>query len=135
MPNGFPRNLKELPLILGMLLILVVLFAPIPPMALDLAILMNVGFSLTILLLTFYVPKPVEFSTFPSLLLIATLFRLSLNVAATRLILTSAAAGDVINAIGAFAVSGNFLVGLVVFFILIVVQYVVVTSGAHGFQR
>ena len=129
--KGLLSNSRDFALVTLMMLILVVLFAPIPPMALDLAILMNFGFSLTILLLTFYVPKPVDFSTFPSLLLVATLLRLSLNVAATRLILTSAAAGDVINAIGTFAVGGNFVVGLVVFFILIVVQYVVVTSGAQ----
>jgi flagellar biosynthesis protein FlhA len=86
---------------------------------------------MTILLLTFYVDKPVTFSTFPSLLLVATLYRLALNVAATRLILTSGHAGDVIQSIGAFAVQGSFVVGLVVFFILVVVQYVVVTSGAQ----
>jgi flagellar biosynthesis protein FlhA len=87
--------------------------------------------ALTILLLTFYVGRPVEFSTFPSLLLVVTLYRLALNVAATRLILTGADAGEVIGAIGSFAVQGNFVIGLVVFFILVVVQYVVVTSGAQ----
>lgn len=125
------RNGKELALVCGVVLILIVLFSPIPPMALDLAILINIGLSLTILLLTLQVSKPVEFSTFPSLLLISTLLRLSLNIAATRLILTSGYAGDVIDAVGAFAVGGNFVVGLVVFFILVVVQYVVVTSGAQ----
>ncbi|HEX8263084.1 MAG TPA: flagellar biosynthesis protein FlhA [Allosphingosinicella sp.] len=125
------RNNKDLPLVIGMVLILMILFAPIPPAALDLAIITNFGFGLTILLLTFYVGKPVEFSTFPSLLLVATLFRLSLSVAATRLILTGADAGDVINSIGTFAVQGNFVIGLVVFCILIVVQYIVVTSGAQ----
>lgn len=124
-------NTREFALVAGLILILVVLFAPIPPMFLDLAILINFGLSLTILLLTLYVAKPVEFSTFPSLLLISTLLRLSLNVAATRLILSHGAAGDVINSIGSFAVASNFVVGIVVFFILIVVQYVVVTSGAQ----
>src|SRR5688572_3818916 len=125
------RDGRELSLIFGVLLILIVLFAPIPPALLDLALLTNFGLSLTILLLTLHVAKPVEFSTFPSLLLISTLLRLSLNIAATRLILTSADAGDVINSIGTFAMGGNFVVGLVVFFILVVVQYVVVTSGAQ----
>lgn len=124
-------NNKDLVLVIGMILILIILFSPIPTVLLDLAIIINFGLGLTILLLTFYVSKPVEFSTFPSLLLITTLFRLSLNVAATRLILTGGDAGQVINSIGAFAVSGNFVVGLVVFSILIVVQYVVVTSGAQ----
>jgi flagellar biosynthesis protein FlhA len=131
MLNRTLRNNKDLALVIGMVLILVILFAPIPPAMLDLAIITNFGFGLTILLLTFYVGKPVEFSTFPSILLVATLFRLSLSVAATRLILTGADAGDVINSIGTFAVQGNFVIGLVVFCILIVVQYVVVTSGAQ----
>jgi flagellar biosynthesis protein FlhA len=122
---------KDLTLVFAIVLILFVLFSPIPSPFLDLAILCNFGLGLTILLLTLYVAKPVEFSTFPSLLLISTLFRLSLNVAATRLILTDGNAGEVINSIGAFAVGGNFVVGLVVFFILVVVQYVVVTSGAQ----
>ncbi|MDD3800113.1 MAG: FHIPEP family type III secretion protein, partial [Novosphingobium sp.] len=126
----FDRN-KDLVLVLGTVLILLILFSPIPPAMLDLAIIVNFGFGLTIMLLTFYVAKPVEFSTFPSLLLVATLYRLSLNVAATRLILTGADAGDVIEAIGSHAVQGNFVIGLVVFTILVVVQYVVVTSGAQ----
>lgn len=126
----FEKN-KDLALVIGMVLILVVLFSPIPPTILDLAIIINFGFGLTILMLTFYVKKPTDFSTFPSLLLITTLFRLSLNVAATRLILTGGEAGQVIGSIGTFAVGGNFIVGLVVFSILIVVQYVVVTSGAQ----
>lgn len=111
--------------------ILVVLFAPIPAGLLDVLVLSNLGFAFLILLLTFYMQRPVEFSTFPSLLLIATLFRLSLNVAATRLILSDADAGKVISAIGSYVVGGNYVIGLIVFFILIVVQYVVVTSGAQ----
>jgi len=130
-----PRNLlsrnQDLILVGAVLSILLVLFAPIPPVLLDLLIVLNFAFALTILLLTLYVEKPVAFSTFPSLLLVATLYRLALNVAATRLILTEAHAGEVIGAIGAFAVQGSFVVGLVVFFILVVVQYVVVTSGAQ----
>ncbi|WP_135212651.1 flagellar biosynthesis protein FlhA [Vitreimonas flagellata] len=125
------RDGRELSLIAGVVLILFVLFSPIPPVALDLALLINFALSLTILLLTLHVQKPVEFSTFPSLLLISTLFRLALNIAATRLILSNAEAGEVIGSIGAYAVGGNFVVGLVVFFILVVVQYVVVTAGAQ----
>src|SRR4051812_44821579 len=131
MINRILRNNKDLALVTAMILILVILFSPIPPAMLDLAIISNFGLGLTILLLTFYVGKPVEFSTFPSLLLVATLYRLSLNVAATRLILTGGSAGDVIASIGTFAVQGNFVIGLVVFLILVVVQYIVVTSGAQ----
>lgn len=111
--------------------VLLVLFSPIPPGLLDLLLLTNFSFAFLILLLTFYMARPVEFSTFPSLLLIATLFRLSLNVAATRLILSEASAGKVIAAIGSFVVGGNYVIGLIVFLILIVVQYVVVTNGAQ----
>lgn len=122
---------RDLILVAGLLTILTVLFAPIPPMMIDLAIIVNFGFALTILLMTFYVDRPVKFSTFPSILLIVTLLRLSINVAATRLILTKADAGEVISAVGSFAVGGNYIVGFVVFLILVVVQFVVVTSGAQ----
>ncbi len=125
------RNNRDLLLVGALLAILTILFAPIPPAAIDIAIIANFGFALTILLMTFYVRRPVDFSTFPSLLLVVTLLRLAINVAATRLILTEANAGDVINAVGAFAVGGSFIVGLVVFSILVIVQYVVVTSGAQ----
>lgn len=125
------RNNSDLALVGGMIGILLILFAPIPTPLLDFLIILNLSFGLTILMLTFYVRRPVEFSTFPSLLLVATLFRLSLNVAATRLILTDGDAGQVIGAVGSFAIQDNFVIGLVVFFILVVVQYVVVTSGAQ----
>ena len=131
MLRGLLGRNSDLFLVVGVLSILFILFTPVPPVALDLLIIINFAFALTILLLTFYVQKPVEFSTFPSLLLVATLYRLALNVAATRLILSEANAGDVIGSIGTFAVQGNFVIGLVVFFILVVVQYVVVTSGAQ----
>jgi flagellar biosynthesis protein FlhA len=126
----FARN-TDLVLVLLVVGILTVLFVPIPSGLLDFLILTNVSFALLILLLTFYIARPVEFSTFPSLLLIATLFRLSLNVATTRLILSDADAGRVIAAIGSYVVGGNYVIGLIVFLILVVVQYVVVTNGAQ----
>lgn len=125
---GKHSDIALISLVMG---VLVVLFAPIPSALLDFLILSNFSFAFLILLLTFYMAKPVEFSTFPSLLLIATLFRLSLNVSATRLILSDGSAGKVIAAIGAYVVGGNYVIGLIVFLILIVVQYVVVTSGAQ----
>lgn len=121
----------DLVMVLLVIGILTVLFVPIPSGLLDFLILANVSFALLILLLTFYTVRPVEFSTFPSLLLIATLFRLALNVAATRLILSDADAGRVIAAIGSYVVGGNYVIGLIVFLILVVVQYVVVTNGAQ----
>lgn len=118
-------------LILAMVGILIVLFTPIPARLLDFLLLANLSFALLVLLLTFYVEKPVDFSTFPPMLLMATLFRLSLNVAATRLILGEGDAGKVIGAIGSYVVQNNYVIGLVVFLILVVVQYVVVTNGAQ----
>jgi flagellar biosynthesis protein FlhA len=120
-------------LVLALMLggVLLVLFAPVPPGLLDFLLLTNFACALLILLLTFYMGRPLEFSTFPSLLLVATLFRLGLNVAATRLILGQANAGHVISAIGQYVVRGNYVIGLIVFIVLIVVQYVVVTNGAQ----
>ncbi|MET0658639.1 MAG: FHIPEP family type III secretion protein, partial [Steroidobacteraceae bacterium] len=94
--------------------ILLVLFTPIPPGLLDFLLISNFAFALLILLLTFYMGRPLEFSTFPSLLLVATLFRLGLNIAATRLILSEADAGAVIGAIGSYVVGGNYVIGLIV---------------------
>jgi flagellar biosynthesis protein FlhA len=122
---------SDLLLVVGIVFILLLLFAPIPPWLLDFLLLSNFSFALLLLLLTFYVGKPLEFSTFPSLLLIATLFRLGLNLSATRLILTNANAGHVIGAVGEHVVAGNYVIGLIVFTVLIVVQYVVVTNGAQ----
>src|SRR5438128_4313596 len=122
---------NDLILVVLMVGILVVLFTPIPSQLLDVLLIVNFSFALLILLITFYAAKPVDFSTFPSLLLIATLFRLSLNIAATRLILGDADAGRVIAAVGSYMVQGNYVIGLIVFLILVVVQYVVVTSGAQ----
>lgn len=121
----------DMVMVIAVVGILVVLFSPIPARALDFLLLVNLSFALLLLLMTFYVGKPVDFSTYPSLLLIATLFRLSLNIAATRLILSSGDAGRVIGAVGSYVVQGNYVIGLVVFLILVVVQYVVVTNGAQ----
>jgi len=122
---------KDLLLVVAIIGILMLLFVPVPPVLLDLLLILNFSIALLILLLTFYTDKPLSFSTLPSLLLIATLFRLGLNISATRLILENGEAGKVIGAVGEFVVGGNYVIGLVVFFILIVVQYVVVTNGAQ----
>lgn len=126
----FGRNsdLVVIALVVGILLLL---FAPVPAGLLDSLIILNFSLALLILLMTFYAPRPVDFSTFPAILLIATLFRLALNVSATRLILSEGDAGRVIGAVGTYVVGGNYVIGLIVFLILVVVQYVVVTSGAQ----
>ena len=121
----------DVALVLLVLGVLLVLFVPIARPLLDFLILANFSFAFLLLLLTFFSTRPTDFSTFPSLLLVATLFRLSLNVAATRLILAEGDAGRVIAAIGSYVVAGNIVVGLVVFVVLVVVQFVVVTSGAQ----
>lgn len=122
---------SEIVLVIFLVSILVVLFTPIPAVLLDFLLIMNFSFGLLVLLLTLYTDRPLSFSTFPTLLLIATLFRLSLNIAATRLILADGDAGEVIGAVGTYVVGGNYVIGLVVFLILIVVQYIVVTNGAQ----
>jgi flagellar biosynthesis protein FlhA len=110
--------------------IVAMMIVPLPTVLLDVLIVLNITFSLTILLLALNVRAPLEFSAFPPLLLIATLFRLGLNVSAARLILLEAHAGDVISAFGNVVVGGNTVVGIVVFLILVVIQYVVITNGA-----
>ncbi len=122
---------RDLALVALMIGILMVLFAPVPSPLLDFLLVINITVSLLVLLATFFTETPLKFSTFPSILLLTTLFRLALNISATRLILQGANAGRVINAIGTFMVGGNYVVGIVVFLILVVVQYVVVTNGAQ----
>lgn len=122
---------SDLLLAVAVIGILLVLFTPIPTGLLDLLLLTNFAVALLVLLVTFDTDKPLSFSTFPSLLLMTTLFRLSLNIAATRLILTDGDAGQVIGAVGTHVVGGNYVIGFVVFLILVVVQYVVVTNGAQ----
>jgi flagellar biosynthesis protein FlhA len=118
--------------VVGMLVVMVI---PIPTLLLDVFLSFNITFSIVVLLVAMYTLKALEFSVFPSLLLITTLLRLSLNVASTRLILLhgnegTAAAGQVIKAFGSFVVGGNYVVGLVVFLILVVINFVVITKGA-----
>ena len=129
--------LGKLPLAipLGVMGILLVMVLPMPTMAMDLLISLNITLSIVILLVSMYILQPVHFSVFPSLLLIITLFRLALNVATTRLILLQGSTGDdaagkVIQSFGQFVVGGNYIVGLVVFLVLIVIQYVVINHGA-----
>src|SRR5699024_1688793 len=115
---------------LGVVGIVMLLVVPLPAAMLDVLIVVNITFSLVILLTTMYVKRPLDFSVFPSLLLVATLFRLGLNVASTRLVLRDAYAGDVIEAFGHFVVGGSLIIGLVIFLILVVIQFVVITNGA-----
>src|SRR5262245_16172868 len=133
------RNLVLTPKDLGPSLALVGVLAmmvlPVPAWLLDLMLVVSISLALTILVVTLYVQEPLDFSAFPSLLLFTTLARLALNVASTRLILLrgeegTAAAGHVIEAFGQFVVGGNYAVGFIVFAILFVINFVVITKGA-----
>ena len=120
---------------IAIIIILVAVIIPLPPIILDVLISANIALSVVILLSAVYLLRPTEFSAFPSILLMTTLFRLSLNIASTRLILLhggqgTGAAGGVIKAFGEFVVGGNFAVGIVIFLVLIVIQYVVINHGA-----
>ena len=110
--------------------IVCMLVVPLPPFLLDLLLVVNIAGSVLVLLVSMQVGKALEFAVFPSLLLVATLFRLALNVSATRLVLLDGHAGKVIEAFGTFVVGGSVVVGLVIFLILIVIQFVVITNGA-----
>ncbi len=127
-----PAWLKRADLIFtGALFITVLLLVvPVPPLVLDLLLAISLGFSLLILLLIVYVKDPPEFSGFPTVLLGFTLFRLALNICSTRLILTRAEAGGIIDSFGHFVIQGNYVVGFVVFLILVVINFVVITKGA-----
>jgi flagellar biosynthesis protein FlhA len=125
------RESSNLFFILAVLGIMVILFTPVPSWLLDILLLANFSFAILILMLTLDIDKPLSFSTFPSLLLITTLFRLALNISSTRLILENGDAGKVIDAVGEHIVSGSYIIGFVIFSILIVVQYIVITNGAQ----
>ncbi|MBD7999951.1 MULTISPECIES: flagellar biosynthesis protein FlhA [Oerskovia] len=116
---------------LGVVGIVLLLVVPIPAGMLDVLIIVNILLSLVILLTSMFVTKPLDFSVFPSLLLVATLFRLGLNVASTRLVLGNGYAGEVISAFGHVVVNGNLVIGMVVFLILVVIQFLVITKGAE----
>ncbi len=121
---------SEAALALGVVGILAVLIIPMPPPLLDILLTINISLGLIILMVVLSCGEPLDFSTFPSILLFTTLFRLALNVASTRLILLKAYAGNVILSFGNFVVGGNIVVGMVVFLILVVIQFVVITKGA-----
>lgn len=121
---------SDIVLAFGVIAVISVLVIPIPTALLDFALAFNITFSLIVLLTTLYVTRPLDLSVFPGMLLIVTLMRLALNVASTRLILGQAYAGEVINSFGNFVVQGDYVVGFIVFIILVVIQFVVITKGA-----
>ncbi|MGK5115287.1 flagellar biosynthesis protein FlhA [Geodermatophilus sp. CPCC 205506] len=115
---------------IGVVAIVLMLVVPLPAAVLDLLLGLNITASLLILLVAMQIKRPLDFAVFPSLILIATLFRLALNVSSTRLVLTDGYAGKVIEAFGHFVIGGSLIVGLVIFVILTIIQFVVITNGA-----
>ncbi len=124
------RRNAEIGMALAVLFIVALLMVPLPPMLLDLMLATSIGASLVVLLVALNTSDPLEFSGFPSLLLLLTLFRLALNVCTTRLILGQGHAGAVVQAFGEFVIGGNYVVGLVLFLILIAINFIVITKGA-----
>ena len=114
----------------GLFLTVLLLIVPVPTPLLDVLLALNIGLSFLVLLAIIYVKDPPEFSSFPTLLLTLTLFRLALNISSTRQVLVHGYAGQVIDAFGHFVIQGNYIVGAVVFLILVVINFVVITKGA-----
>jgi len=135
LPSGFAANWREFVVPLGVLAIVLAMITPLPPFLMDILISANITLSVIVLLVALYITKPVDFSVFPTTLLLMTLFRLALNISSARLILLNgntgtSAAGQVIQAFGAFVVGGNYIIGVVIFLVLIAIQYVVINHGA-----
>ena len=124
-----PR-IADIAIALVVVVILALIIVPLPPVMLDLFLAASIGSSLVVLLVALYTTNPLEFSSFPALILLLTLFRIGLNVSSTRLILTEAHAGAVIEAFGQFVIGGNYVVGVVIFLILIGINFIVITKGA-----
>ncbi len=134
-PAAQPNGNREVGFAAAILLILMVLFLPLPPVIIDMGLALSISLSVLILMVALWIQKPLDFSAFPTVLLIATLLRLSLNIATVRLILSNgaegvAAAGYVIAGFASFVMSGDFVIGVVVFLILITVNFLVITKGA-----
>ncbi len=121
---------SDISLAIGLVFIVAMMVLPLPPALLDILLTVNISLSVIILLVCLYTKEPLDYSSFPTVLLIATLFRLGLNVSSTRLILLYGEAGSVINAFGEFVVGGNYVVGFVIFVILVLINFMVITGGA-----
>ena len=124
------KRMTQLGVPIGVVLVVVMLVVPLPAVLLDLLLAFNLSLSIVILLTSMFVTRPLEFASFPAVILVLTLFRLALNVSTTRLVLTDGYAGKIVETFGNFVIGGSLIVGLVVFFILVIIQFVVITNGA-----
>ena len=132
--NSFDTSIasySNIVLVVGLVAVLATLIIPLPTMILDMFLACSISLAIGVLVVTLSSKEALELSTFPSLLLFITLFRLSLNVASTRLILLHGDAGKIIETFGGFVAGGSFVVGLVIFLILVVIQFIVITKGAE----
>lgn len=136
MPEGIKRLLPiitknpDIGLAIGLVLIVALLVIPLPGILLDIMLALSIGVSVLILMTSVYITSPLDISSFPTILLVTTLFRLGLNVATSRLILSEGGAGDIIHAFGTFVIGGNYVVGIIMFTILIVINFVVIIKGS-----
>ena len=126
---SFLKN-NDILMAIGIVVIVAMMIIPLPPMLLDILLTLNISLSVIILLVCLFIKEPLEYSSFPIILLVATIFRLGLNVSSTRLILLHGAAGEVINSFGQFVVGGNYIVGFIIFILLVVINFMVITGGA-----
>ncbi|NLM26074.1 MAG: flagellar biosynthesis protein FlhA [Firmicutes bacterium] len=124
-------GLSDLVIVFGVVLIIVMMILPLPTFLLDILLACNISIALLILLLTMNVKEPLEVASFPTILLIVTLFRLALSVSSTKLILLNGSAGKIIESFGNFVIGGNYVVGFIVFLIIVVVQFLVITKGSE----
>lgn len=121
---------NDIILAVGLVVIIAMMILPLPPQLLDILLTLNISLSIIILLVCLFTKEPLEYSSFPIILLISTIFRLGLNVSSTRLILLKAEAGEVISSFGEFVVGGNYVVGFIIFAILVLINFMVITGGA-----
>ena len=129
--QSFIQRYSDVLIALAIVMIVIMMIIPLPTIMLDLLICLNISIALLIILSTIYNTEALDLSVFPSLLLVTTLFRLSLNISSTRLILLNGNAGEVITAFGNFVVGGNAVVGFIMFVILVIINFIVITKGSE----
>ncbi|MDE0584973.1 flagellar biosynthesis protein FlhA, partial [Planococcus sp. A6] len=122
---------RDYAILVSVIMIVIMMVIPLPPLLLDILIMINISLALTIILVAMNTQEPLQFSIFPTLLLLTTLFRLGLNVSTTRSILTNQTGGQVIETFGSFVVGGSAIIGILVFLILVIIQFLVITKGSE----
>ncbi|MDO5304212.1 MAG: FHIPEP family type III secretion protein, partial [bacterium] len=129
--GGQSNPISEIGLAIFVIILVVILICELPPFIISMAIAFNITLGVVLLMISLYITKPLELSSFPSIILIGTMFRLVMSIASTRSILAKGEAGDVIDAFANFVTGGNLIVGFVIFLIITVVQFMVITKGAE----